>query len=355
MLDDSPPPLRPRRRAVLGGLLGSALALTGCGSLGSKPRVREWNLFGGGDGARLLQVSISSTSNPNTPTCGSRATDPRRGAPPYYTKLAMSAAGGRAPDVATLHMSRMKGYSPGRAARPASRSTCCPRPASPPSDFPPETWERSSAAAVRDSVGPTRSSSTTTSRSAGRRVCSGRTTDRTVKGVTEFLDMLRAVKETTGKYAVSVDTTSPWRLWWTLYGQLEGEFFSPDGKELVIDDAKALEALDLIAKLASEGLTPRSANYAALVAQFSNGEAGLTSTVSGRSRRTRPRSCRSAWRRSRSCTKTEVPGRLAHLRAAAPGPPNADERRRRSSHRLDAEAQRRVGGRTATSRHTARW
>ena len=56
MLDDSPPPLRPRRRAVLGGLLGGALALTGCGSLGSEPRVREWNLFGGGDGARLLQI-----------------------------------------------------------------------------------------------------------------------------------------------------------------------------------------------------------------------------------------------------------------------------------------------------------
>src|SRR5687767_10424613 len=53
---DRPPPLS--RRTVLGGLLGAAgaAALGGCGSLGSSPKVREWNLFGGGDGARLLQI-----------------------------------------------------------------------------------------------------------------------------------------------------------------------------------------------------------------------------------------------------------------------------------------------------------
>ena len=65
-------------------------------------------------------------------------------------------------------------------------------------------------------------------------------------------------------------------MWWTLYGQLEGKFFSEDGTELIIDDAKALEALELMAKLAADGLVPRSANYLALVAQFTSGDVGLS-------------------------------------------------------------------------------
>src|SRR3954471_8448190 len=102
------PPFRPGRRAVLGGLLG-ALTLTGCGALGSKPRVREWSLFGGGDGARLLQIHDQYVAEP--PDVASQAHTLAWG-PPFYTKLAMSAAGGRAPEVATMHMSRLKGFSP---------------------------------------------------------------------------------------------------------------------------------------------------------------------------------------------------------------------------------------------------
>ena len=64
-------------------------------------------------------------------------------------------------------------------------------------------------------------------------------------------------------------------MWWTLYGQLEGRFFNEDGTELIMD-AKALEALELMAKLAADGLVPRSANYLALVAQFTSGDVGLS-------------------------------------------------------------------------------
>ena len=275
MPDDSPPPLRPRRRAVLGGLLGGALALTGCGSLSGKPRVREWNLFGGGDGARLLQIHQQYVAE--HPDVRFSATTLAWG-PPFYTKLAMSAAGGRAPEVATMHMSRLKGFSPTTMLDPIPVDLLNAAGVHQ-SDFLPATWDRCVIdgklyAVPLDQHPFVLYYNLEICKKAG--LLGPDNKIKTVKGVTEFLDMLRAVKETTGKYAVSVDTTSPWRLWWTLYGQLEGEFFSPDGKELVIDDAKALEALDLIAKLASEGLTPRSANYAALVAQFSNGEAGLS-------------------------------------------------------------------------------
>src|SRR5919109_3789785 len=107
MLEDSPPlTQRPTRRAVLGGLLGAtgALALSGCGALGGKPRVREWNLFGGGDGARLLEIHKQYVAE--HPNVQFEAHTLAWG-PPFYTKLAMSAAGGRAPEVATLHLSRL--------------------------------------------------------------------------------------------------------------------------------------------------------------------------------------------------------------------------------------------------------
>ena len=93
MLPESPPP--PTRRAVLGGLLGAAgaLALGGCGSL-DPPRVREWNLFGGGDGARLLQIHQQYVAE--HPDVQFEAHTLAWG-PPFYTKLAMSAAGAGRP------------------------------------------------------------------------------------------------------------------------------------------------------------------------------------------------------------------------------------------------------------------
>ncbi|WP_432886770.1 extracellular solute-binding protein [Kribbella sp. CA-245084] len=268
------PPLRPGRRAVLGGLLG-ALALTGCGSVGSKPRVREWNLFGGGDGARLLQIHQQYVAE--HPDVRFSATTLAWG-PPFYTKLAMSAAGGRAPEVATMHMSRLKGFSPTTMLDPIPVDLLNSAGVQQ-SDFLPATWDRCVIdgklyAVPLDQHPFVLYYNTDICKKAGLLDADGKI--KPVKGVDPFLDMLRAVKDVTGKYAVSVDTTSPWRLWYTLYGQLEGKFFNEDGTQLVLDDAKALEALDLIAKLASEGLTPKSANYAALVAQFTNGDAGMS-------------------------------------------------------------------------------
>jgi multiple sugar transport system substrate-binding protein len=279
MLEESPPspPSRPRRRAVLGGLLGAAgaLALTGCGSLGATPRVREWNLFGGGDGARLLQIHQEFVAQ--HPDIQFEAHTLAWG-PPFYTKLAMSAAGGRAPEVATLHLSRLKGFSPTTMLDPIPVDLLNEAGINE-SDFLPETWNRCVVdgklyAVPLDTHPFVLYYNTDICQKAGLLGPDGKI--KPVKGVDAFLDMLKAVKETTGKFAASVETTNPWRLWWTLYGQLEGKFFNDDGTQLVLDDDKALEALELMAKLAADGLTPKSSNYPALVAQFTNGDAGLS-------------------------------------------------------------------------------
>ncbi|GAA1533811.1 extracellular solute-binding protein [Kribbella lupini] len=268
----------PSRRTLLAGALGlaGAAALNGCGSVGGpEARVREWNLFGGGDGARLLQIHDKFVAEHQDIVFEAHTL---AWGPPFYTKLAMSAAGGRAPEVATLHLSRLKGFSPGTMLDPIPLDLLA-KAGITEQDFLPETWQRCQVdgqlyAVPLDQHPFVLYYNTEICQKAGLLGPDGRI--KPVKGVDAFFEMLKAVKDVTGKFAASVETTNPWRLWWTLYGQLGGEFFDESGQQLVLDDAKALEALQLMAKLATDGLTPKSADYPALVAQFSNGDAGLS-------------------------------------------------------------------------------
>lgn len=265
------------RRSLLAGALGvtGSLALPGCGALRPDARVREWNLFGGGDGARLIQIHEKFVAEHKD--IAFQAYTLAWG-PPFYTKLAMSAAGGRAPEVATLHLSRLKGFSPTTMLDPIPVDLLA-KAGITEQDFLPQTWDRCLVdgnlyAVPLDQHPFVLYYNLEICAKAGLLDQNQRI--KPVKGVDAFLEMLTAVKETTGKFAASVETTNPWRLWWTLYGQLEGEFFDETGTQLVLDDAKALEALQLMAKLAADGLTPKSSDYASLVAQFTNGDAGLS-------------------------------------------------------------------------------
>ncbi|TWD81336.1 carbohydrate ABC transporter substrate-binding protein (CUT1 family) [Kribbella amoyensis] len=267
----------PTRRTVLTAALGLAgvATLGGCGSLRRDARIREWNLFGGGDGARLLQIHDKFVAEHKDMAFEAHTL---AWGPPFYTKLAMSAAGGRAPEVATLHLSRLKGFSPATMLDPIPLDLLAKAGITEP-DFLPATWDRCKIdgqlyAVPLDQHPFVLYYNTDICAKAGLLGPDGRI--KPVRGVEPFLDMLRAVKEVTGKFAASIETTNPWRMWWTLYGQLEGGFFDESGRDLVIDDAKALEALGLMAKLAADGLTPKSADYPSLVAQFSNGDAGLS-------------------------------------------------------------------------------
>lgn len=102
------------RRGVLAGgaaLLGAS-ALSGCGGsvFAGGDKIRYWNLFGGGDGVRMIEMA--DTFRKAHPELELEAVTLAWGAP-YYTKLAMAAAGGRAPEVAVSHLTRLPQYVPG--------------------------------------------------------------------------------------------------------------------------------------------------------------------------------------------------------------------------------------------------
>ena len=102
--------------AMLGlvGFVGGTLA--SCGTPGSnRSSITFWNLFGGGDGARMIdmeqafqQLHPSSNFKAITLAWGS----------PYYTKLAMSVVGGSPPNAAIMHLSRLHTYAAANILEP---------------------------------------------------------------------------------------------------------------------------------------------------------------------------------------------------------------------------------------------
>lgn len=98
------------------GFAGAAAALapvlSACGSVAtaSTGAIQYWNPFTGGDGG-LMKEMVGHVERV-VPGLKVTTTVLEWGAS-YYTKLAMASAGGRAPDVAVMHVSRFAGYAPG--------------------------------------------------------------------------------------------------------------------------------------------------------------------------------------------------------------------------------------------------
>lgn len=105
---------RINRRSVLAGGLAAAgmAALAGCTPAQSSQTttLQFWHLLSGGDGVALQglidQVNASHSEFHVRPTVLAWGA-------PYYTKLSMAGAGGRAPELAVMHSSRVPGYVPG--------------------------------------------------------------------------------------------------------------------------------------------------------------------------------------------------------------------------------------------------
>src|SRR5690606_30685680 len=110
------PPLDLSRRQFLAAASAAAGAalLAGCAP-GSGPgtatqTLQFWHLLSGGDGVTMS--ALLDTVNKAQDAYRIRPTVLAWGTP-YYTKLAMAGAGGRAPDVAIMHATRVPGWAPG--------------------------------------------------------------------------------------------------------------------------------------------------------------------------------------------------------------------------------------------------
>jgi multiple sugar transport system substrate-binding protein len=268
----------PGRRAFVTGALATAgLAAAGCAPpdtlLTGGTRLRQWNLFSGGDGNRMVEMHEAYQAE--HPEIDFRATTFTWGAP-FYTKVAMGAAGGRGADIATVHVSRLESLAPGRLLDPIDAGTLA--------EFGiddtvvlPNIWEKcffdgQLYAIPLDTHVLIQYINLDVCRQAG--VLDGDDRLVEVSGVDDYFDLLREIQGVSGEYGLSMDTWNPWSNFWALYRQQDGDIvFGEDDFEM--DDDKALAAMDVMYRLSEEGLAPRHSRDADTAANLSNGHAGL--------------------------------------------------------------------------------
>jgi multiple sugar transport system substrate-binding protein len=268
------------RRALLAGTLGVAAGLgtAGCGNgRGGETRLRYWNLFGGGDGVRM--VDMVERFRAGRPDLDVTATTLTWGSP-YYTKLAMAASGGRAPDVAILHLARLPGFAPGRLLDPFPADLLRERGITR-DQFLPAIWDRCVVdgqvyAIPLDTHPFVMYYNTEVCRKIGLLDGSGHLVP--LAGADDLVSAWAEAKRATGTWGLVLDAfgVSPWRLWWTLYRQLDGRLLTDDATELIVDDAKALEALTFMRRLAiTDKVAPAQMYLDGAIALFGSGDAGF--------------------------------------------------------------------------------
>jgi len=264
------------------GALSACSSPVGAGLAGSTLNpgtVQYWNLFGGGDGVRMQ--AMESGFEKTHPNIGLSSVTLAWGNP-YYTKLSLATLGGKPPDVAVSHLTRMKTLqaaglldemNPADLARHGMTAD----------KFNKRAW---STALVNGKIYAIPLDThpfvcfynTDVCKKAGLLDSSGKL--KPLNGEQAFMDALSKAKKVTGQYGAAVavinETSTPWRLFQSLYSQLQGApVVSDHGTKITIDDAKALKVLTFLSQLDKTKLMPGSLDYQGAIATFANGRAGF--------------------------------------------------------------------------------
>ncbi|MDT0346232.1 extracellular solute-binding protein [Streptomyces litchfieldiae] len=281
------PPPGPSRRRVLGSVAGlgalAALTAAGCaapsGAGSGRTLLRYWHLFGGGDGVNM--AAMLDAFRQEHPDIELEAATLQWGAP-YYTKLGMAGAGGRAPEVAVLHLARLAGFAPGRLLNAFDLDLLAEYGVTP-ADFPEDLWRRGAVDGAQyaiplDTHPMVLYYNTDICERAELLDGDGRLLP--IEGREAFSAAVRAAGEVTGRPGLVIetlgaDTIGPWRIFATFYAQTGGTLLGDDGTRITLDDAKALEVLEYMRSLTADGLAPPQVDYQGTVGIFSAGDTGF--------------------------------------------------------------------------------
>ncbi|MEU0197232.1 MULTISPECIES: extracellular solute-binding protein [unclassified Streptomyces] len=273
------------RRQLLGGLggltvagsFGFAALGTGADALASDAhtRVRYWNLFSGGDGYNM--IAMLNSFRKDHPDVAVKDSTLQWGSP-FYTKLAMAAAGNRAPDLGVMHMGRVTGFSPGRLldawdvdllAKYGVRKQ----------DFNPQLWNRGVIdgklyAVPLDIHVQLCFYRKDVLKKAGLLGDDGRIVPVTSTG--EWFDVLKEARKATKK---GLQTMGFWNSdqnfqWWffvAFYTQLGGTWFNDADTEVTFDTDKAVQVLEFLRRHITDGYADPGFAGPASAEQFVNG------------------------------------------------------------------------------------
>lgn len=281
------PPLDLSRRQFLtaASVLAGAAVLAGCapgGTIASGAKTLQfWHLLSGGDGVTMSQLLDAANAAQNDyrirPTVLAWGT-------PYYTKLAMAGAGGRAPDVAIMHATRTAGWAPGGLLDPWDLDKLASLGVDS-STFPKPIWEKSFVGKDMYSVALDAHPfvamfNTDVCDAAGVLDSDGRLQQ--TASPDEFLEQLRAIGGQAESHALSYgylgDGAQMWRLFYTFYSQHGAPMELPEGGKAVIDKDAAVESLSLMRTLLDGEIAQAQADYGSAVAEFATGKSGMLFT-----------------------------------------------------------------------------
>lgn len=278
---DRPPGIGRRRllTAALasGGALLGAGALSGCGSAlaADESTVRLWDLFSGADGGLLNDMVRKA--GPGMPGTRIERTVLEWGTP-YYTKLAMASAGGRGPDVAVSHMSRLAGYAPSGLLDPWDLDVLAEYGVSR-DDFTEAVWSRTrykgrTYAIPLDTHPFIVFFHPEPAAKAGLLTKDGTLDTEAFSSPDRFLAAGRELAKASGKQGIAfgyvTDTAQGWRLFYGLYRQTGGAFELPEGGPAKVDVDRMAEVIAFMAKIVDGKTNPRQLDYAAAMASFTN-------------------------------------------------------------------------------------
>ncbi|MFJ8144379.1 extracellular solute-binding protein [Streptomyces sp. NPDC096048] len=262
---------------TVAGSFGFAALGTGADALasGADTRVSYWNLFSGGDGYNMIAMLDSfRKDNPGIDVKDSTL----QWGSPFYTKLAMAAAGNRAPDLGVMHLGRVTGFSPGRLLDPWDVGLLAKYGVKE-ADFNPELWKRAvidgklyalpldihvQLCFYRKDV----------LKKAGLLGADGRMVP--VTSTEEWFDVLKEARKATKK---GLQTIGFWHndqnfQWWdfvAFYTQLGGTWFNEGNTEVTFDTDKATQVLEFLRRHVADGYANPSFGGGAGAEQFVNG------------------------------------------------------------------------------------
>ncbi|MFD9392308.1 extracellular solute-binding protein [Streptomyces sp. NPDC060000] len=244
---------------AVAGSFGFAALGTGADALaaGAHTRVRYWNLFQGGDGAN--QVAMVDAFRDGHPDIAVKDSTLAWGGP-YYTKLAMAAAGNRAPDLGVMHQGRIPGFAPGRLLDPWDVDLLAKYGVRE-SDFNPVLWQRGIVdgelyALPLDIHVQLNFYRKDVCEKAGLLDADGRLP--AAGSADEWFDILKAAKGQLkkGQQTLGLHANDQNFCWWffvAFYQQLGGTYFDDDRTTVTFDTDRATQVLEFFRRHVTEG------------------------------------------------------------------------------------------------------
>ncbi len=273
-------------RAALVGAGGIALggALAGCATPSAagagKTSVMVWDLFSGGDGALMQEMAGAvAAANPDIAV----ETTTLAWGPPYYTKLAMASSGGRPPEAAVMHMSRLAGYAPGGLLEPFDLDALAELGITE-ADFAPAVWQKAQFegqlyALPLDTHPYIAFHNPDIVQQAGLAGADGKLDLSAVAGADRFLEAGRAMAEVTGETGVSWgyqrDPAGCWRMFWGLYSQNGGGYELTPGRPAALDEEAATEVFEFLQAMVDGKVAARNQDGNAASGRFMSNRTGL--------------------------------------------------------------------------------